>query len=207
MGTRNLTMVIQNGKTKVSQYGQWDGYPTGAGSVILKFFQRNDFDLSTLKSKISDLSEYTEEELDKIDKMSNWEEKHPHLSRNVGSDILNLIYDGFVEKIHLNDKFIYDSLFCEWAYLVDLDNNFLEIYKGFNKDRLDRFERFYDDFPNEGGYYACKLYAIFPLNDLPLSFLGNEQYTSRDNSILQMESTLKSVSRESKISTIMKNEE
>ena len=87
MGTRNLTMVIQNGKTKVSQYGQWDGYPTGAGSVILKFFQRNDFDLSTLKSKISDLSEYTEEELDKIDKMSNWEEKHLHLSRNVGSDI------------------------------------------------------------------------------------------------------------------------
>jgi len=29
MGTRNLTIVTSNGKTKVAQYGQWDGYPGG----------------------------------------------------------------------------------------------------------------------------------------------------------------------------------
>lgn len=27
MGTRNLTMLISDGETKVAQYGQWDGYP------------------------------------------------------------------------------------------------------------------------------------------------------------------------------------
>jgi len=27
MGTRHLTMVIQNKEPKVAQYGQWDGYP------------------------------------------------------------------------------------------------------------------------------------------------------------------------------------
>lgn len=30
MGTRNVTIIIQNGETKVRQYGQWDGYPTTA---------------------------------------------------------------------------------------------------------------------------------------------------------------------------------
>ena len=42
MGTRNLTMVISENKTKVAQYGQWDGYPEGQGKTILKFLKRCD---------------------------------------------------------------------------------------------------------------------------------------------------------------------
>lgn len=34
MGTRNLTVIIQNGKPVVAQYGQWDGYFSGAGLII-----------------------------------------------------------------------------------------------------------------------------------------------------------------------------
>ncbi len=37
MGTRNLTRVISNGQLKIEQYCQWDGYPTGRGSVVLAF--------------------------------------------------------------------------------------------------------------------------------------------------------------------------
>ena len=40
MGTRNLTMVISNGKTKVAQYGQWDGYPDGQGMTALSTLKR-----------------------------------------------------------------------------------------------------------------------------------------------------------------------
>ena len=37
MGTRNVTMVIHKGETKVAQYGQWDGTPDGQGVTILGF--------------------------------------------------------------------------------------------------------------------------------------------------------------------------
>ena len=43
MGTRNLTMVInQEGEKKVTQYGQWDGYPSGVGVRVLKFLKNKE---------------------------------------------------------------------------------------------------------------------------------------------------------------------
>lgn len=41
MGTRNKTMLIKNGKTIINQYGQWDGYPTGASATIVNFLKEN----------------------------------------------------------------------------------------------------------------------------------------------------------------------
>ena len=35
MGTRNLTIVYYDGDYRVAQYGQWDGYPEGAGIEVL----------------------------------------------------------------------------------------------------------------------------------------------------------------------------
>ena len=42
MGTRNITNVIFDDELKVCQYGQWDGYPTGAGRDIMDFIRRSD---------------------------------------------------------------------------------------------------------------------------------------------------------------------
>lgn len=42
MGTRNITRVKSGGQLKVCQYGQWDGYPTGAGADIIKFIRDSD---------------------------------------------------------------------------------------------------------------------------------------------------------------------
>ena len=39
MGTRNITRVILDGKVKVNQYCQWDGYPTGRGAEVLEFMR------------------------------------------------------------------------------------------------------------------------------------------------------------------------
>lgn len=37
MGTRNVTIIKYKGKEMVRQYGQWDGYPTGALASIVNF--------------------------------------------------------------------------------------------------------------------------------------------------------------------------
>ena len=37
MGTRNITAVVHDGKIKISQYGQWDGYYSYTGRRVLNF--------------------------------------------------------------------------------------------------------------------------------------------------------------------------
>ena len=66
MGTRNLTAVIVNGEHKIAQYGQWDGYPEGAGKEIFYFLKKiikgNKIDV--FKEKISECRFITQKELD-----------------------------------------------------------------------------------------------------------------------------------------------
>ena len=37
MGTQNLTSVWFEGKYRIAQYGQFDGYPSGQGLTVLHF--------------------------------------------------------------------------------------------------------------------------------------------------------------------------
>ena len=39
MGTRHIIKVKKDGKTWISQYGQWDGYPTGQGAHVCEFIR------------------------------------------------------------------------------------------------------------------------------------------------------------------------
>ena len=59
-------------------------------------------------------------------------------------------------------EFLYDSLFCEWAYIIDLDTQNLEVYRGFN--RSPRAEGRYAPrhVPNCRGNYGVRLVAEFP---------------------------------------------
>jgi hypothetical protein len=58
---------------------------------------------------------------------------------------------------HLTDDtgFIEDSLFCEWAYVINLDKSTLEVFKGFQNDPSD-----------EEKYLPCKMVASLPLGKL-----------------------------------------
>lgn len=176
MGTRNLTIVQKNGEYKVAQYGQWDGYPSGLGVSVLKFLKG--VNINAFKQAIDNVSFYTHKELEEIDvhiyAMSedmpryDWQKTYPHLSRDCGGDILKLIMFDGITKVKNSIDFAADSLFCEWAYVIDLDANKLEVYKGFNETKLDSDERFYcmeDKCKNK--YHPVKLVKSYDINNLP----------------------------------------
>ena len=63
--------------------------------------------------------------------------------------------------------FLRESLFCEWAYVADLDAAVLEVYRGFNRDPGAQAPRYRVDTPDALGYWGCRLLATFPLTALP----------------------------------------
>lgn len=185
MGTRNLTMVIYKGETKVAQYGQWDGYPSGQGSTALEFLLNND--LNKFKQKLDlcnfiDKSPRKQKEMEnflkKIGSENGWmngeqaekyHKKYPYLTRDNGAKILDLINDHKTEKtIWLNnsEEFAADSLFCEWAYVIDFDKNTFEVYEGFNKTPLTKEDRFFY-LKGENDYEPVKMLKAYDLNNLP----------------------------------------
>lgn len=65
MGTRNLTLVQYNNEIKVAQYGQWDGYPAGAGTKIFNFCSSNQ-NLNNLRNRLKNIRFLTDEEENEI---------------------------------------------------------------------------------------------------------------------------------------------
>ena len=96
-------------------------------------------------------------------------------SSDTSGDILKLIMFKNKTKLKNSLNFAADSLFCEWAYVIDLDKNTYEVYKGFNKEPLDESERFYFLTPiaekeyreNPKEYYPVKFVTEYSFDSLP----------------------------------------
>lgn len=183
MGTRGLTMVIHNQKTVIAQYGQWDHYPSGQGLTALKFLKSADLEkFKKTLERVKFIDEEKQKEISdfcksigcadgwmNMEQAEKYHARYPLLTRDNGAEILNLVYnDNTDETLWLNDshEFAGDSLFCEWAYVIDLDKNSFEVYSGFNKKPLDPSERFaYMDGVKD--YNPVRLLVMFDINDLP----------------------------------------
>ena len=190
MGTRNLTMVISNGETKVAQYGQWDGYPSGNGVIVLDFLHSTNLDDFKKKlKKVKFINGNKEKEIQKwlksigaengwlnMEQSKLYQEKYPYLTRDNGANILQMIMDGEEDEIWISNQtdFAADSLFCEWAYVIDFDKGVLEVYEGFNQTPLTIEDRFYyltaeaeKDY-RDTQYYPIKIVKSYKLSHLPL---------------------------------------
>lgn len=188
MGTRHLTAVQLDGEYKIAQYGQWDGYPSGQGIDVLKFL--NTANLEAFRDKLRRVHFSTPEEqeaawveagaspgskLASISVGDALKKTHPELSRDTGAGVLDVVLRSTApEKLVLGNaiKFAQDSLFCEWAYVIDLDANILEVYEGFNKNPVaeGRFAgpvQIGHDGPGSDGYGPVTLVKTYPLNALP----------------------------------------
>lgn len=180
MGTRHLVAVVQDGKVKVAQYGQFDGYIASAGSDVIDFIN-NKLSNVIISKKFRDnvrSSFFADDEYIRKSKTEcgfdpdqeyvsfgdlNWQkyiETYPQFSRETSTDVLNMLCES---PLALHDSFSFgkDSLFCEYAYLIDLDKDQLQIYTGFNKSPLSSEDpALWGNEPNNGGYYPVSLLKV-----------------------------------------------
>jgi len=142
MGTRGAYGFYSKGETKVT-YNHFDGYPSALGYNILKYC--NDHSIEEMRDLFDRLVMVDENVLPsegQIEKYRKW------LNNQVGNgqDWYSLlreaqgdlgVYDELKDEdeVHMIDSkdFLKDSLSCEWAYIINLDKEVLEIYEGFQK--------------------------------------------------------------------------
>ena len=171
MGTRYLTIIIESDREPIAQIGSFDGHPLSNGVELLKTILR-DRDMY-IKDQLHRCSIIDENEYQKylhnhaLDE-EELEEAHPNFWWYDGADLLEELLDGDkTVEIRSSYEFAYNSLMCEWAYVIDYTTNTFEVYKGFNKQPLESNERFYHDGYKSGEYYPVRQVFSFDLASLP----------------------------------------
>jgi len=183
MGTRSLTCVVLDGQFKIAQYGQFDGYPSGQGSTALSIMRKivlqNKLDRFTeTVRKLNKLTDAQHKQLwidvgadpskDYVSmEIGNaFDEQHPELSRRTGAEILSLVLNSDITCVQISEDFASDSLFCEWCYVIDLDQGLFEVYRGFQKQPHSE-GRFSKNSCKSSGYYPVQLAKSYRLASLP----------------------------------------
>lgn len=142
MGTRGIMAFAHNGEVK-AMYNHFDSYPSGLGDVLVKWMLAQDGDFSTAIEQFERLvaveenSEPTEDQklalvryLD-LSVGNKTDGDWYNLLRETQGDPTEALKAGFFVDYF---KFGYDSLWCEYGYVVDLDRKVLEVYKGFQNE-------------------------------------------------------------------------
>lgn len=140
MGTRGAVGFRVNRQDKL-QYNHFDSYPEGLGHEVLEFIKNETIDsLKEMANKIEMVDEYiapSSEQIKECSKWSNCEIKEGEeidwysLLRSAQGN-LSVYNNGLKYMLNAN-SFMLDSLFCEYAYVINIDNQKLEFYSGYNK--------------------------------------------------------------------------
>lgn len=144
MGTRSFIGVVADGKYKIAQYSQWDGYISGQGATVLDFLSKTNVD--TFREKLNNCRFINESELrqlyvnagDEPNNKSGWVSSevankfntmYPSLSRDTGAGVLDIVYESVGEVPLWNrEDFIDDAVWCEFGYVIDVDRETLHCY-------------------------------------------------------------------------------
>ena len=173
MGTRGLYGFRKNEQDKTT-YNHFDSYPEYLGVNILEFIKKHSIaEMNTFCDRIVmvDQNNIPTDEQKKNCKENNFidlrvssqsENDWYCLLRNVQGD-LETLYKCKDPYMIDNSDFIKNSLFCEYAYIINLDTNMLEFYKGFQHVPQDG-NRYGTD--TTDGYYPCKLEAEIPIGQI-----------------------------------------
>ena len=169
MGTRNLTKVIdKDGVTRVAQYGQWDGYPSGQGANMLAFISEYRM-IDRIEQSLVKCRFVSEGEMgaayDVYSDEPKWEQLRnepngyvvafPSFSRDTCTDILKVIVYSNEEVILWDEsEFEKDDLMCEGVYALNYQTReFISTYGGktvkFSFDSLPALENYLKSFEDD----------------------------------------------------------
>ena len=182
MGTRGLYGFRFNGQEKFT-YNHFDSYPGYLGSNMAEFCESTPVeqmkDIFQRIILVKEDSKPTPEQIEACRAFTN-------LGVSTGSEndwyCLLRELQGEPDKLKEipgdiamidNQSFIKDSLFCEYAYIVDLNKEVLEFWIGFQHEPWEEnpYGQECDD-----GYYPCKKYAEFPLGSDSEKVVERMQY-------------------------------
>lgn len=180
MGTRGIFGVRIDGTDKL-MYNQFDSYPDALGVDMLNDARTmlSEWGLEKMKERARALKLVNEEtppptteEIAMLEDFSNFDVGEQTdtdwycVLRELQGKIMDTLVVGYG---HDGSNFIYDSLFCEWGYIINLDEGLLEVYRGFQNTPHNK-GRYADGRNVPGmcdGYYPSALINTFPLDDLP----------------------------------------
>ena len=205
MGTRGLIGLRYKGKDKFT-YNHYDSYPSELGVAFLESVKK--FNIGQMRKAFINIKLIKNE--DKKPTQKEIKKYFKYGDPSVGDDsIANKKINSYYQLLHglqgniepylsaeadimiNSNDFIKDSLFCEWAYIINLDTGKLEVWKGFNKENTDnRYKLTEDEMQkdidwwkeNRGivhkfEYFSCKMVKEFDLNNLP----SKEQFLKLEN--------------------------
>jgi len=172
MGARNLTMVIdQEGKKKVAQYGQWDGYPSGVGAGVLKFLKDKDlvqkFTQNLSKVRFLDAEGVDKEFSESYDKASpKWsnepdkrtdEQKRwfdTYCTRNLAEEVLTNIANSEDSEIILMDSEETGKTggWVEYSYLINFKENTFSVHNHIDQPPIKTYSL--DELPEESVFIS-----------------------------------------------------
>lgn len=181
MGTRGFVGFAVGGELKIA-YNHWDSYPSGLGLDVLRWLRgeltaEKDGIVGAWRTQIEALTTVpdrgpTDEERTRLiefrddnvggplnDPRDEWYKLLRHTQGKPGA----ILKSGFYEDA---GDFARNSLFCEYGYLVDLDNERLETYEGFQTGPVTS-GRWAGLGPDEDGYYPVRLRMRSAFDALP----------------------------------------
>ncbi len=177
MGTRGSSGYIIKDQEYLG-YNHFDSYPAGLGHTILQFISdiNKKDDWEEFKERAGKVIQLNGGDIIDIEIQKKYK-KYSNLSvskqtledpyclfRKIQHDWIKEIYNGELQHFLFNNNFIKDSLFCEYAYIINLDTMMLEYYSGFQQ-KLQHGNRFGITL-NKNLYYPCRLVGIFNLKNI-----------------------------------------
>lgn len=181
MGTRGAYGFHKNGKDKIT-YNHYDSYPDFLGDNILDFIENtSDEEFDKIFDKIELVNEDnkpTKEQIKECKKFlgdlsGHTEDEWYNLLRKSQGNLYPYKNAELKYMIGGYEEFIKNSLFCEYAYVINLDTKELEFYVGYQKEPDDNRYRLTKEEKKEAeknncGCYNCKLVKTYSLNDIRL---------------------------------------